>query len=156
MCLAQGHNTVMPVRLKPPALLSRDKHNTTEPLHSNLQEWSDPGLLPYFVYAERKGSDETVRMPRLNWALAACQYDLYKKNLTCWSIFLFDVCKAHTTASLPDNLLSTIKLNPLYTVVTPKCILLANSEDPDEMLNYVAFHQGLHYLPRQKWSSAKE
>ena len=65
-------------------------------------------------------------------------------------MFLFDVRKAHTTASLPDNLLSTTKLNPLYTVVTPKCILLANSEDPDEMPHHAAFHQGLHYLPRRK------
>ena len=27
---------------------------------------------------------------------------------------------------------------------------LANSEDPDEMRHNVAFHQGLHYLLRQK------
>ena len=33
---------------------------------------------------------------------------------------------------------------------------LANSEDPDEMPQNVAFHQGLHYLLRQKWSSEKE
>ena len=34
MCLAQGHNTVMPVRLKPVAPLSRVKHSSTEPLCS--------------------------------------------------------------------------------------------------------------------------
>ena len=34
ICLAQGHNAVMPVRLKPAALRSRVKHSTTEPLPS--------------------------------------------------------------------------------------------------------------------------
>ena len=34
MCLAQGHNAVMPVRLEPAALRSRIKHSTTEPLRS--------------------------------------------------------------------------------------------------------------------------
>ena len=33
---------------------------------------------------------------------------------------------------------------------------LANSEDPDVMLHNVAFHQGLHYLLRQRRSSEKE
>ena len=33
---------------------------------------------------------------------------------------------------------------------------LANSEDQDEMPHYVAFHQGLHCLPRQNQSSKKE
>ena len=32
--LAQGHNTVTPVRVKPAAHWSRVKHSTTEPLHS--------------------------------------------------------------------------------------------------------------------------
>ena len=32
---------------------------------------------------------------------------------------------------------------------------LANSEDPDEMPHYVAFHVGLHCLQRQKQSSGK-
>ena len=32
MCLAQGHNTVTPVRLVPAAPRSRVKHSTTEPL----------------------------------------------------------------------------------------------------------------------------
>ena len=34
MCLAQGHNTVMPVRLKPAVPRSRVKHSTTGPLRS--------------------------------------------------------------------------------------------------------------------------
>ena len=34
--------------------------------------------------------------------------------------------------------------------------VLANSEDPDEMPHYVAFHQSLSCLLRQKVSSAKE
>ena len=33
---------------------------------------------------------------------------------------------------------------------------LANSEDPDEMLHGVAFHQCLHCLLRQNQSSEKE
>ena len=32
MCFAQGHSVVMPVRLEPATLCSRDKHSTTEPL----------------------------------------------------------------------------------------------------------------------------
>ena len=34
MCLAQGHNPVMPVRLEPAAPESLVKHSTTEPLLS--------------------------------------------------------------------------------------------------------------------------
>ena len=34
MCLAQGHNAVMPMRLEPAALQARVKHSTTEPLCS--------------------------------------------------------------------------------------------------------------------------
>ena len=34
ICLAQGHNTVAPVRLEPVAPQSRVKHPTTEPLRS--------------------------------------------------------------------------------------------------------------------------
>ena len=34
MCLAKGHHTVMPLRLKPATPQSPDKHSTTEPLHS--------------------------------------------------------------------------------------------------------------------------
>ena len=37
MCLAQGHNSMMPVRLEPATPLSRVKHSTTEPLHSLMQ-----------------------------------------------------------------------------------------------------------------------
>ena len=38
--------------------------------------------------------------------------------------------------------------NPLYASVS-KMHTLANSEDSDEMLHNVSFHQGLHYLLRQ-------
>ena len=38
MCLAQGHNAVTPVRLKPAALISRVKHSTPEPLRSHGDE----------------------------------------------------------------------------------------------------------------------
>ena len=34
--LAQGHNTVTPVRLEPAAPRSRVKHSTTEPLRSRM------------------------------------------------------------------------------------------------------------------------
>ena len=34
MCLAQGHNTVTPVRLEPGTSRSRVKHSSTEPLRS--------------------------------------------------------------------------------------------------------------------------
>ena len=34
MCLAQGHNAMMLVRLEPAAPQSRVKHSTTEPLRS--------------------------------------------------------------------------------------------------------------------------
>ena len=34
MCLAEGHNAVMRVRLKPAALQSPVKHSTTEPLRT--------------------------------------------------------------------------------------------------------------------------
>ena len=40
----------------------------------------------------------------------------------------------------------------LDLLVTPKCDILANSEDPDEMH---AFHLGHHYFLRQKGSSEK-
>ena len=36
MCLAQGHNAVMIVKLKPATPQSRVKHSTTEPLLSSL------------------------------------------------------------------------------------------------------------------------
>ena len=42
-----------------------------------------------------------------------------------------------------------IYLNPLYTG-NPLRGTLANSEDPDEMQHYAAFHQGLHCLQRLK------
>ena len=37
------------------------------------------------------------------------------------------------------------KVNPLYTG-NHKAGTLADSEDPDEMQHYAAFHQGLHCL----------
>ena len=37
MCLAQGHNPVKPLRLKPASTQSRGKHSTTEPLRSPLK-----------------------------------------------------------------------------------------------------------------------
>ena len=37
MCVAQGHNTVTPVRLKPGVPQSRVKHSTTEPLCSLMK-----------------------------------------------------------------------------------------------------------------------
>ena len=37
MCLAQGHNAVKPLRLKPATAQSRGKHSTTDPLRSPLK-----------------------------------------------------------------------------------------------------------------------
>ena len=36
LCLAQGHNTVVTVRLEPAAPWSQVKHSTTEPLRSHM------------------------------------------------------------------------------------------------------------------------
>ena len=43
MCLAQGHNAVMPVSLKTGAARSQVEHSTTEPLHQQITE-EDPNL----------------------------------------------------------------------------------------------------------------
>ena len=42
MLFAQGHNTVMPVRLEPVAPRSRVQHSTTESLHSLQYVWENP------------------------------------------------------------------------------------------------------------------
>ena len=49
MCLAQGHNTVTPVRLEPAAPRSRVKHSTTEPLRS-LDGEERAGCFALFVF----------------------------------------------------------------------------------------------------------
>ena len=51
MCLAQGHNSVMPVRLVPAALRSRVKHSTTEQLRSHILGGGGEGL-PYIIWLE--------------------------------------------------------------------------------------------------------
>ena len=50
MCLAQGHNTVTPVRFEPAALRSRVKHSTTEPLRS----------LPNVMLNKENGNSEHI------------------------------------------------------------------------------------------------
>ena len=45
MCLAQGHNAVMQVRLELTASRSQDKHSATEPLYSHMTQ--DFGRLPF-------------------------------------------------------------------------------------------------------------
>ena len=52
MCLAQGHNTVTPVRLEPAATWSRVKHPTTEPLRS-LHDVETYSTVQKFVYRNR-------------------------------------------------------------------------------------------------------
>ena len=47
MCLAQGHNTVEPVRLEPAAPWSRVKHSTTEPLCCLILCVIEHNLYPY-------------------------------------------------------------------------------------------------------------
>ena len=46
MCLAQGHNTMMPVRLEPAAPQSRAKHLTIDPMHTMWSSSVDPDELP--------------------------------------------------------------------------------------------------------------
>ena len=41
MCFAQGHNAVTLVRVEPATPRSRDKHSTTEPLHSPGLQWTN-------------------------------------------------------------------------------------------------------------------
>ena len=47
MCLAQAHNAVTPLRLKPTTLQSRVKHSTTEPLRSlqNRMDTSESSMV---------------------------------------------------------------------------------------------------------------
>ena len=52
-------------------------------------------------------------------------------------------------------LLYLYALNPLKTR-NPQMGILANSEDPDEMLHNATFTQSLHCLLRQNQSSEKE
>ena len=61
MCLAQGHNTVTPVRLESAAPLSRVKHSTTEPLGS-LVFVVMLGSLPIFQVVEVKVNEVPVRV----------------------------------------------------------------------------------------------
>ena len=61
MCLAQGHNTVTPVRIEPAAPLSRVKHSTTEPLGS-LVFVVMLGSLPIFQVVEIKVNEVPVRV----------------------------------------------------------------------------------------------
>ena len=43
----------------------------------------------------------------------------------------------------------------LLRTETPELVLLANSEDKDEMLHYAAFHQGLHCLLTHRCSQGQ-
>ena len=53
--------------------------------------------------------------------------------------------------------IETSSLSLLYKNVDPlNTVILANSEDPDEMQHYAAFHQGLHCLLRLKQPSVTE
>ena len=58
--LAQGHNAVMLVRLKPSAPQSRVKHSTTEPLHEGLQKSTD-SLKACFENVNISESDQRFR-----------------------------------------------------------------------------------------------
>ena len=59
--------------------------------------------------------------------------------------------QTYVVGAQKNRLIETVLLRT--QTVTPK---LANSEDPEEMPHYEAFHQGLHCLLRQKKSSEKE
>ena len=63
MCLAQGHNAVTPVRLKPAASWSQVKHSATEPLSSKcvtmvIWKWGHSNLIPW-----TKGAVDRTRVP---------------------------------------------------------------------------------------------
>ena len=60
MCLANGHNTVTPVRLEPAAPQSRAKHSTTEPLCFRKRNEQLPSMQsvksvkPFFVGSQKR------------------------------------------------------------------------------------------------------
>ena len=67
MCLAQGHNAVMPVRLEPAAPRSQVKHSTTEPLHSlDVNYMINTCFLPV----------KTTLLKACNTAFYAIKYDI--------------------------------------------------------------------------------
>ena len=66
MCLAQGHNSVTPVRLKPLALRSRVKHSTTEPLRSLCSILTTVNINIYFERVkETSHLDVSLRIQNL-------------------------------------------------------------------------------------------
>ena len=58
-------------------------------------------------------------------------------------------------ANVRKTMTYTDSLIPLYTG-NPQTGTLANSDDPDEMQDNAAFHQGLHYLLRLKQPSGTD
>ena len=50
MCLAQGHNAVMPRRLEPTAPRSGVKHSTTEPMRSSSPLYNTPCYNTVWIY----------------------------------------------------------------------------------------------------------
>ena len=69
MCLAQGHNTVTPVRLEPAALRSRVKHSTTEQLCSHP--------LGFFCQITSGLCDFTIQPLLSSMWLAYAESDIY-------------------------------------------------------------------------------
>ena len=60
MCLAQAHNAVTPVRLKPVAPQSPVKHSTTEPLCSLMK--NDTGEMSMREKAKHKWAEHYERL----------------------------------------------------------------------------------------------
>ena len=62
MCLVQGHDAVMPMRLEPAAPRSRVKHSTTEPLRSQyiIVFFSYPSVLAYVLGTQKNRLIEMV------------------------------------------------------------------------------------------------
>ena len=66
MCLAQGHNTVRPVRLDPAVTRSRVKHSTTEPLCSPSLKYCKFGNFREVIIFAKLGKMKSSRNGKIN------------------------------------------------------------------------------------------
>ena len=79
MCFTQGHNTVMPVRLKPATPRSWVKHFTTEPLRSQLGHFT----------TWLTGSPKGVYHINMYYINLSCSTSIYIQTLSCHSMPLY-------------------------------------------------------------------
>ena len=64
MCFAQGHNTVLPMRLEPATPLSQVKHSTTEPLRSRTLHHNESHIVAHRYMFNQKVSCNKVHLTR--------------------------------------------------------------------------------------------